>query len=309
MLGLEYDLNSKDNVWKGRFFTYKSFSPIQNEKSISAGAKFSRETRHQNINLEYAMIGEDFKADLGVLRRVGVMKFSPYYSYFFYPKKGRINTLELSQNFWLWFDPKGDQSFLEKTLMTSAELTFKDQSKLRFRYSNRNEFFLNSFDPTGIHPDTPLEGNQIYHSRSVVLQYASDRRSKLSFISSQNYGSFYDGIKYSFSNKFSYRFQPRLVTSLNLNYDRIELGNGIPLTNLWLFGPKFDFSFSKDIFWSTNIQFSSQSENFGFNSRFQWRFNSLSDLYVVYNDNYFAYDQLEPRFRSINLKLTYWFFK
>ena len=177
------------------------------------------------------------------------------------------------------------------------------------RFFHRNEFFVNPFDPTGIHPDTPLAGNQIYHSRSLMLQYASDRRNKLSFISSQNYGSFFDGMKYSFLNKFSYRVQPRLVTSLNLNYDRIALGNDIPLTKLWLFGPKFDFSFSKSIFWSTNIQFSSQSENFGFNSRFQWRFNSLSDLYIVYNDNYFAYEQLVPRYRSINLKLTYWFFK
>jgi len=309
MLGLEYDLNSKDNVWKGRFFAYKSFSPIQNEKSMSGGVQFSRETRHQNINLEYAFIGDDFKADLGILRRVGVMKFSPYYSYFFYPKKGRINTLELRQNAWLWIDPTGDQKLIERTLLTSAELTFKDQSKLGMRFFHRNEFFVNPFDPTGIHPDTPLAGNQIYHSRSVMLQYASDRRNKLSFISSQNYGSFFDGMKYSFLNKFSYRVQPRLVTSLNLNYDRIALGNDIPLTKLWLFGPKFDFSFSKSIFWSTNIQFSSQSENFGFNSRFQWRFNSLSDLYIVYNDNYFAYEQLVPRYRSINLKLTYWFFK
>ena len=64
---------------------------------------------------------------------------------------------------------------------------------------HRNEFFVNPFDPTGIHPDTPLAGNQIYHSRSLMLQYASDRRNKLSFISSQNYGSFFDGMKYKHS--------------------------------------------------------------------------------------------------------------
>jgi len=309
MMGLEYDLNSKDNIWKGRFFAYKSFSPNQDGNSMSGGAQFSRETRNQNINLEYAFIGDDFKADLGLLRRVGVMKFSPYYSYFFYPKKGAINTLELRQNLWLWIDPEGPQTLLERTLLTSSELTFKDQSKLGLRFFNRKEFILNPFDPTGIHPDTPLEGNQLYYSRSLTLEYSSDRRNKLSFISSQNYGLFFDGMKYSFVNNISYRLQPRLVTSLKFNYDRIDLGNGIPLTKLWLFGPKFDFSFSKSLFWSTNIQFSSQSENLGFNSRFQWRFNSLSDLYIVYNDNYFTYDQLQPRYRSLNLKLTYWIFR
>ncbi|MGA0444626.1 MAG: DUF5916 domain-containing protein [Flavobacteriaceae bacterium] len=309
MLGLEYDLNSKDNVWKGRFFAYKSFTPLENEKSVSGGAQFSRETRNQNINLEYAFIGEDFKADLGLLRRVGVMKFSPFYSYFFYPKKGNVNTIELRQNGWFWVDPNKEESLLERSLLTTAEMTFKNQSKLSFRFFDRKEYIANPFDPTGIHPETPLEGDQFYFSRSATIQFSSDRRKKLSFISSQNYGSFFDGMKYSFVNNFSYRFQPRLVTSLKLNYDRIDLGNSIPLTNLWLFGPKFDFSFSKSVFWSTNIQLSSQSENLGFNSRFQWRFNSLSDLYIVYNDNYFTYDRLMPRYRSLNIKLTYWIFK
>jgi hypothetical protein len=65
-------------------------------------------------------------------------------------------------------------------------------------------------------------------------------------------------------------------------------------------------TFNKTLFWTTLVQFSSQSENLGINSRLQWRFAPLSDLYVVYNDNYFTYDRLTPRLRSINLKLTYW---
>jgi len=41
------------------------------------------------------------------------------------------------------------------------------------------------------------------------------------------------------------------------------------------------------------------------NSRLQWRFAPLSDLFVVYNDNYFVTD-FAPKFRSLNLKFTYW---
>jgi hypothetical protein len=40
--------------------------------------------------------------------------------------------------------------------------------------------------------------------------------------------------------------------------------------------------------------------------RLQWRFAPLSDLYLVYNDNYHT-DDLGPRFRSFNVKVTYWF--
>ena len=46
-------------------------------------------------------------------------------------------------------------------------------------------------------------------------------------------------------------------------------------------------------------------DNFGINSRLQWRFAPLSDLFIVYNDNYYSSD-FTPRLRTINLKLSYW---
>ena len=42
------------------------------------------------------------------------------------------------------------------------------------------------------------------------------------------------------------------------------------------------------------------------NSRLQWRFAPLSDLFLVYNDNYNTTTPFIPKVRSFNLKLTYW---
>jgi hypothetical protein len=75
--------------------------------------------------------------------------------------------------------------------------------------------------------------------------------------------------------------------------------------DIWLVTPKIDITFNKKLFWSTLVQYSNQRANLGINSRLQWRFAPLSDLYLVYNDNYFT-ETFAPRFRSINLKLTYW---
>ena len=49
--------------------------------------------------------------------------------------------------------------------------------------------------------------------------------------------------------------------------------------------PRIDVTFSKSLFWSTLVQYSNQRGNKGINSRLQWRFAPLSDLYPVYNDN------------------------
>jgi hypothetical protein len=89
-----------------------------------------------------------------------------------------------------------------------------------------------------------------------------------------------------------------------MNYNSIRLPDPYPDADLWLLSPKIDITFSKSLFWSTLVQYSSQRENPGINSRLQWRFAPLSDLYLVYNDDYFA-SPFAPRFRSINLKLTY----
>jgi hypothetical protein len=101
------------------------------------------------------------------------------------------------------------------------------------------------------------------------------------------------------------RFQPKAFLSLILNYDKITLPAPYSSADIWLISPKIEITFTKSVFWSTLIQYSNQRDNFGINSRLQWRFAPLSDLFLVYNDNYFV-SQIAPRYRSINLKLTYW---
>jgi hypothetical protein len=94
--------------------------------------------------------------------------------------------------------------------------------------------------------------------------------------------------------------------SLKLDYDSIKLPDPYPSRNIWLISPKFQFTFNKKSSWTTYIQYTNQSKNLGINSRFKWRLAPLSDLYIVYNDNYININSLEPQYRSINLKFTYW---
>ncbi|MBT8314955.1 MAG: hydrolase, partial [Maribacter sp.] len=98
---------------------------------------------------------------------------------------------------------------------------------------------------------------------------------------------------------------PKALISLALNYDKLELPAPYASADLWLVSPRFEFTFSKSLFWTTILQYSNQRDNLGINSRLQWRFAPLSDLFIVYNDNYFV-NTFVPRYRSINLKFTYW---
>ena len=118
-------------------------------------------------------------------------------------------------------------------------------------------------------------------------------------------GQFFNGQRYSVGGRIGYRWQPWVSTSINVNYDGIRLPEPYASANLWLITPRINVTFSKSVFWSTLIQYSNQQDNFGINSRLQWRFAPLSDLFIVYNDNYYSSD-FTPRLRTINLKLSYW---
>ena len=102
--------------------------------------------------------------------------------------------------------------------------------------------------------------------------------------------------------------QPKFLFSLRARYDKIELPQPYSTNNIWLVSPRIDITFTKSLYWSTLVQYSSLQDNLGINSRLQWRFAPLSDLFLVYNDNYFTESEFAPRFRSINLKITYWLY-
>ena len=64
---------------------------------------------------------------------------------------------------------------------------------------------------------------------------------------------------------------------------------------------------SHKLFWTTFFQYNTQSDNFNINSRLQWRFAPMSDLFIVYTDNYLSTPFLQVnRNRGIVLKLNYW---
>ena len=76
-------------------------------------------------------------------------------------------------------------------------------------------------------------------------------------------------------------------------------------TEFWLVGPRFDLTFRDNLFLTTFVQYNEQADNMNLNARLQWRFKPVSDLFVVYSDNYFP-DNFEAKSRAIILKLTYW---
>ena len=305
VIGLDYRLASEDNSWIGKYYFHKSFSPNVNTKDISTGVSTSFNSRNYEIRLSGLYIGDNFRSDLGFIRRTDIFKINPSFKRNFWPKQGKLqrHNFEIIPIF-IW-RPELDFENSDYTIISKWSGSFKNNSNLNFEMNNRFIHLYDTFDPTGTDGATPLPIGD-YSFTSFEANFSSDQRNVFSYGITPSYGKFFNGDKLSMRANFNYRIQPYFTTSIQINYDKISLPKPYSSANLWLIGPRLDFTFNKSLFWATFLQYSSQRDNFSVNTRLQWRFAPLSDLFVVYNDNYFTDNVFAPRVRSINVKLNYW---
>lgn len=305
VFGIDYRLASEDNTWVGKYFFHKSFSPDVDSKDISAGANTQYNSRNWNFRLGGVFVGENFRSDLGFIRRTDVFKISPMAERVFWPKKGKIQKHSFSISPFILWKPELNFDNSDYTILTQWQGQQYNTSRFNVRMANRYTHLYNSFDPTGTEGGIPLPIGDYYYT-SFDASYSSDQRREFTYNIRPSFGQFYNGKKYSFQAGMTWRIQPYFSSSIQINYDNINLPNPYSDADIWLIGPRFDITFNKSLFWATFIQYSSQLDNFSINSRLQWRFAPLSDLFVVYNDNYFTDNIFAPRVRSLNIKLTYW---
>ncbi len=305
VVGLDYNLASANNTWTGKFFYHKSFAHDMGDRDASGGLDLRYNSRLFNFGVRGNFVGNDFRSDLGYVRRQDIVAARPFVEFNFWPQKGKLNShgFRFSPNA-IW-RPTLDYMNTDYAIFSSWQAKFKSQEEFSVRLFNRYTYLTDTFDPTGTDGGVELPANVGYYYTSYEMEFQSDRRQVFSYSVSPGYGDFYNGTRFVLEGDMSLRLQPTMLLSLGLNYNSIKLPQPYESEDLWLVSPKIDITFNKSVFWSTLIQYSNQLDNLGFNSRLQWRFAPLSDLFLVYNDNYFV-NSFTPRNRSINLKLTYW---
>lgn len=305
LVGIDYVLASKDNSWSGKYFFHKSFSPNVSSNDFSAGFRTEYNKRRFGVRLSGVYVADDFRSDLGFVRRTDIFKINPRVELKFWPQDKAIqrHTFSVTPIF-IWRPELGYESS-DYTVISRWQANFKDNSELQLEMFNRFTRLYDPFDPTGTDGAVELPANQNYYYTSFGASFRSDQRKKLSYRIEPSYGGFFNGTRFTLETNMTLRLQPYFSGSFQMRYDKINLPDPFPDASIWLIGPRLDVTFTKSIFWATFLQYSTQRENFSINTRLQWRVAPLSDLFLVYNDNY-ATDVFSPRFRSINLKFTYW---
>ncbi|MEL6926947.1 MAG: hydrolase, partial [Bacteroidota bacterium] len=178
---------------------------------------------------------------------------------------------------------------------------FKNTSQLRFRLNNN---FVSLLFPFGL-TEVPLPVGD-YNMTEFNVQFNTDTRKKLNTEWFVVYGQFYNGNKLTYRGSLSYRAQPWGNFTIGIEQNDIWLPEPYGNVNFTLLTGRVEINFATNLFWTTFVQYNTQANNFNINSRFQWRFAPMSDLFVVYTDNYLISDIFGPKNRSLVVKASYW---
>jgi hypothetical protein len=302
VLGVEYNLASPDNKWTGKAYLHRSFDPEFDEDQFAHGLRIERSTRELELTWSHQIIGEGYRVDNGFVPRTGFKRINPQIEYSFYPRQSKVNQHGPNLDYEYIWDSNGKT---DEAFSLEYRLVFENNSRLNVSWVNEYTFLFSEFDPSGSSDQALPEGSD-YSYQYAQFEYQSDQRKLFNFRLEGQVGEFFNGNRYNIGGNLEYRIQPKGSFALNFDYNRVELPEPFSDANIWLIGPRVDLTFSRTIFFSTVAQYNNQIDNVNINARFQWRYQPVSDLFIVYTDNYFP-DNFRIKNRALILKLTYWF--
>ncbi len=313
--GLELDYRSKNSLWSGKSFLHYSLSDDINNNGLAYSAKLRYKTKAVSLFFGLDGVKENYISEMGYVPRLRhefndstfripyhQIRSNGYYRFFSDNKSSKIDFWSAQFDVNIYTD-QNDFSYQEHEVGLSLILRFLDASELEFKATHFSPKLFFPFTLNGL--EFPFYvGN--YPNRRFVVNFDSGKLSRFHWSSHIGFGGEYMGNRFDLKGEMNYRFKHFIAGGLTFSQQNLS---GFPdiygEANFTLVGSKFEISFNRNLFFTTFLQYNTQSDNFNINSRFNWRFKPMSDLYLVYTENY-RVDNLGIKDRALVLKLNYW---
>ncbi len=312
--GIEFNYTSNDGKWMNWLTYHDSWSPDIKDKKNFYSTGFAYSTRNFETLQDLLKVGENYIADIGFTPRLfnydavrdtsirmGYTQLFSDVTYRIFPETQKINNHRFNlQNYSAW-RPNGNM--VERSTEFSYSLSFGNTSRLRLRAENNH---INLPFPIDFTDGEPIPA-QNYQYTNFSIGGRTDGRKALSAEATFGYGGFFNGTLTRYELGLLYRRQPWGNFGLNFNLNNLDMPEPYTSEKLFLIAPRIEVNFSRSIYWTTFLQYNTQSDNFNVNSRLQWRFKPMSDLFIVYTDNYLTENPWQATSRALVFKLNYWF--
>ncbi len=330
VVGGEFNLLTKNNRWGGKAFIQKSFYPGLHGLEGFAHATWLRyKSLHWMAMWNHEYVSRSFVARTGFVPRTdnidakngnfyrySYYRLEPNLGYTWYPKHKFINNHALS----IYNSSYYDSTFgvTESTSELGYDVVFQKSAIFHFSVDhNYYNLFL---------PFDPLNKKQYYFGKyqwfAIHPEFTTNSRKRLSAFCELMYGGYFQGRKTEFNGNINYRAPrigklklPKLLLSANWNHINVMLPDSLGTSKINLLGLKAEYSLSTTKYITGFLQYNTQTEKMNVNIRFQWRYRPMSDIFLVFSQNYNQFNSvlpnrdiyMGPSYRSLAAKWVYWF--
>ncbi len=284
---------------------------LNENEYLSVHSSYNTSKFYGGLMLE--KVGENYINDFGFVPRlynydaqndttvrIGHYNINPWVGLLIRPNKYGINVIE--PNTWSLLNYTSEGQFMERMTSVNVNVLFKNTGRFFMEALNTDSHLL--LPSNVISSDTPLPVGRYAYTQYTV-RYLTDRRKRFTSDLSYTQGQFYNGTRTELGATINVRLQPWGNFGISYLQNEVSLPGEYGEANFKLIGPKAEISFRNNIWWTTFLQYNTQVDNFNVNSRLQWRFKPMSDLFIVYTDNYTT-ETFRVKNRGIVVKLTYW---
>lgn len=311
--GGEVNLSTKDGKLTGQVGMIQSMKQNVTGKNKHLYGRLDYNGQNFRTFLFIQNLGTNYFSDMGfnarvnnfdpvsgTVRRIGYTQVGNMLNYYIYPKNSKkVNFHWAGLENFVIINEGGQLN--EWYTRLRHFIFFQNTSQLRFRLNHIYRDLVFPFALTA----NPIPVDQ-YSNFEYNVQFNTDERKVVNLWAFVVYGGFYNGNKLTYQTRLNYRSQPWGNFSIGLEQNFIRLPEEYGDVDLTLLSLESEINFSTSLFWTTFLQYNTQANNFNINSRLQWRYAPMSDLYLVYTDNYITDLSWQPKERSFVLKLNYW---
>jgi hypothetical protein len=298
--GFDFSYRPADNFDVRGLWAYTSDS----DEADGSGNAWYVGSRWRNdlfrVGGSYTDIGEDFNPEVGYIRRKGMrqirsdMRFTPW------PRKFGIRRIWTGPEFDLVLNRNGDLE--TRSIRYSNWFELERGGRLQFGVRQTAEHLEEDFEIR----DGVIIPIDEYSFTSARVGIQTDESKMLAAEFDVDFGQFYNGNRRGFDIGATFKPSGRFALESEYEFNRVNLPGEEPF-NVNVFGGRFAYSFSTQLFAKLFAQWNSNDNVVSTNFLLNYIYRPGSDFYLVFNQIY------DGNGGGVNLdestlvgKLTYW---
>lgn len=313
VMGLDYNIASKDNRWMGKLFFHHSLSPGSNYNAFAHASWLTYQDMNWNISWNHEYVDKNYNAEtgftprifqrdaFGFIRRFTYWRLEPNAYYSIYPKSKILNRIQSG----IYADIYFNSSFEQTDQLIKSFFEFHGQKTWLISFGHHYVYTRLLF-PTDVSFTGflyPIDAGHYYYHQGFIKINGDQRRD---IIPGYNlvFGEYFNGKKITQIIDLTLRYRPYVLFSISYNREDIQIPQNNPIT-LHLVNPRVEVTLTTNLFFTFFWQYNTQNKNINLNARMQWRFRPMCDFFLVWIDNY-TNENISVKNRAIIGKIVIW---